>query len=171
MSKLHRAAAYEYATQQLESGAGTIVGSTTDMATIEGTLPDGKPFTQFVRQPYPPAKLTPERQDEISEMIALGKGDFKEQLFSQQGACYVVEFTLSDGSFFRMGHCRPAMTDSEWDAARAEAAALYAAGQYTRESVTAVDGEPVEVLVMTLSTGYIAKIRDTPETRASWGIE
>jgi hypothetical protein len=171
MSKAQRTAAYEYVTQQLESGAGTIVGSSTDMAIVEVTLPDGSPFTQFVRQPYPRAELTAARQDEISEMIALGKGDFKEQLFSEQGSGYVVEFTLSDGSFFRMGHCRPVMTDAQWDAARAEAAALYAAGQYTRETVTGVGGQPVEVLVMTLSTGYVAKIGDVAEIRQLWGIE
>jgi hypothetical protein len=104
-------------------------------------------------------------------MIALGKGNFKGQFFSERGSCYLVEYTLSDGSVFRMGGDHPVMTDGQWSAARAEAAALYAAGQYTRETVTAVDGQPVEVLVMTLSTGYVAKIRDVPEVREIWGIE
>ena len=70
-----------------------------------------------------------------------------------------------------MGDERPLMTDVQWDAAREEAASLYAAGQYTRETVTAIDGQPVEVLVMTLSTGYVAKIRDVAEARQLWGIE
>jgi hypothetical protein len=50
-------------------------------------------------------------------------------------------------------------------------AALYAAGQFTRETVTTVDGQPVEILVMTLSNGYVAKIRDVPEARTLWGLE
>jgi hypothetical protein len=171
MSKEQRSAAYDYMTEQIKSGGGTIVGSSMGMAIVEFTLPDGHPFTTVEPYPYPRAELTPARQDEISEMIALGKGDFREQLFSAQGSSYVVEYTLSDGSSFRMGTERPVMTDGEWSAARAEAAALYAAGQYTRETVTAVDGQPVEVLVMTLSTGYVAKIRDVAEARALWGIE
>ena len=172
MSKGDRFAAYDYVTEQAKSGGGTIVGSaSTGMLVVEFTLPDGHPFTQYEEQPYPRPELTPARQDEISEMIALGKGDFKEQYFFEQRSGYLVEYTLSDGSSFRMGVERPVMTDGEWSAARAEAAALYAAGQYTRETVTAVDGQPVEVLVMTLSSGYVAKIRDVAEARELWGIE
>ena len=172
MSKADRFAAYDYVTEQIKSGGGTIVGTTsTGMLIVEFTLPDGNPVTDVVQQPYPRPELTPARQDEISEMIALGKGELVDQFFSGAGSVYSVKYTLCDGSVFRIGGERPVMTDAEWDAARVEAAALYAAGQYTRETVTAVDGQPVEVLVMTLSTGYVAKIRDIPETRAIWGIE
>jgi hypothetical protein len=172
MSKAARSAIYDYVTEQIKSGAGTIVGSTsTGMLIVEFTLPDGSPFTQLLQPPYPRPELTEARQDEISQMIALGQGDFKGQLFSQEGSYYDVDFTLSDGSLFRMAQHRPVMTEVEWSAARAEAAALYAAGQYTRETVTAADGQPVEVLVMTLSSGYVAKIRDVAEARALWGLE
>jgi hypothetical protein len=171
MSKADRFAAYAYVTEQVKSGAGTIVGSSMGMLVVEFTLPDGRPFTQFEQQPYPRPELTPARQDEISEMIALGRGDFKGQIFSEQTSNYIVEYTLSDGSVFSIGDGRPVMTDGEWSAAREEAASLYAAGQYTRETVNAVDGQPVEVLVMTLSTGYVAKIRDVAEARQLWGIE
>lgn len=172
MSKADRCAAQDYVIEQVKSGAGTIVGCTgTGVLVVEFTLPDGSPFTSYEEQPYPRPQLTPARQDEIFQMAALGQGNLKRQLFSEQVSTYVVEYTLADGSVFEIGTWRPIMTDAQWDAARAEAEALYAAGQYTRETVTAVDGRPVEVLVMTLSTGYIAKIRDVAETRRLWGIE
>jgi hypothetical protein len=172
MSKADRFAAYDFVTEQMKVGGGRVVGTTsTGMLVVELELPDGHPFTEVVQPPYPRAGLTPERQEEISEMIALGQGDFKDQLFSAQGSCYVVEYVLSDGTSFRMGGDRPVMTDAAWDAARVEAATLYAAGQYTRETVTATDGQAVEVLVITLSTGYVAKIRDVAQARALWGLE
>jgi hypothetical protein len=172
MSKADRFAAYDYVTEQIKSGAGTIVGSTsTGMLVVEFTFPDGSAFTQYLEQPYPRPELTEARQDEISQMIALGQGELKGQFFYEEGSYYVVDFTLSDGSLFHLTQERPVMTAVEWSAARAEAAALYAAGQYTRETVTTVKGEPVEILVMTLSTGYVAKIRDVAAARELWGIE
>ncbi len=178
MSKAQRFAAYDYVTQQIKAGGGTIVGSATNgWLVVEFTLPDGHLFTQYEEPPYlpppppPPPELTEARQDEISQMIALGQGNLKGQFFSKECSGYTVEYTLSDGSVFRIGGGRPVMTDGEWSAARAEAAALYAAGQYARETVTGVGGQPVEVLVMTLSTGYIAKIRDVAAIRELWGIE
>jgi hypothetical protein len=171
MSKTDRSAALDYVTEQIKSGGGQIVGSSMGMVVVEFALPDGHPFTQLEQQPYPRPQLTPARQDEISQMVAMGRGDFKRQIFSQQGSAYIVEYTLSDSSVFQIGGWRPVMSDAEWDAARTEAAALYAAGQYTHDTVTAIDGQPVEILVMTLSTGYLARIRDVPETRHIWGIE
>jgi hypothetical protein len=172
MSKAERFAAYDYVTEQVKTGGGTILGTTSNgLVIVEFTLPDGSPFTNYQQQPYPRPELTEARQDEISQMIALGQGEFKGQFFSEQCSGYTVEYTLSDGSVFQIGGGRPVMTDGEWSAARAEAAALYAVGQYTRETVTAVDGQAVEIIVMTLSNGYVAKIRDVPMMRSLWGIE
>jgi len=141
---------------QIQQGAGVVVGQTKDGYVVEYQLPDGRPSTHFALTP--PARLTPEREQEIEDLKNAGQGRLIQRGIGSDGWAYLVEYKLSDGSVFRIGNDHPPMTDAEWTNVSKELVVKLGAEEYVEETITGTDGQPVAVLTVELSNGMTFQI-------------
>ena len=141
---------------QIQQGAGVVVGQTKDGYVVEYQLPDGRPSTSFSLTP--PARLTPEREQEIHAMQSAGQGRLIQRGIGSAGWAYEVEYQLSDGSVFRIGNVHPPMPAAEWTSVSKELVVKLGAEEYIEETITGTDGQPVTVLTVELSNGMTFQI-------------
>lgn len=156
MSDGDRDAAQSFIDNQVQQGAGVVVGQTEDWYVVEYQLPDGRPFTSFTSTP--PARLTPEREQEIHAMQSAGEGRLIQRGIGSDGWAYLVEYQLSDGTVFRIGNVHPPMPAAEWTSVSKELVVKLGAEEYIEETVTGTDGQPVAVLTVELSNGMTFQI-------------
>ena len=170
MSDGDRAAAENFIDNQKQQGAGVVVGQTEDGYVVEYQLPDGHPFTSFTLTP--PARLTPEREQEIHAMQSAGQGRLIQRYIGSAGWAFDVEYKLSDGSVFRIGNDHPPMPDAEWTSVSKELVVKLGAEEYIEETITGTDGQPVTVLTVELSNGMTFQIPEQMRTlvlNGYWG--
>jgi len=156
MSDGDRQATETFIGNQMQQGAGVMVGQTEDGYVVEYQLPDGRPYTSFTLTP--PARLTPEREQEIHAMQSAGEGRLIKRILTAEGLAFDVEYKLSDGSVFRIGNARPPMPDAEWTSVSKELVVKLGAEEYIEETITGTDGQPVAVLTVELSNGMTFQI-------------
>lgn len=137
--------------RQVRDGEGVVVGELKGMVVVEYQLPGGQPFTSVAVTP--PARLTPQREEELFAMKSAGKGRLVQRIITAEGFAFLVEYELSDGAVFRIGHERPPMTDAEWENVAKEIGRKVDNGEYVEETIIGTDGLPVEVLTLALDSG------------------
>jgi hypothetical protein len=162
MSGGDREAAKKAIDSQIMDGSGAAVGELNGMLVVEYQLPNGQPFTTMSLTP--PAKLTPEREQEIHAMQSAGEGRLIQRVLTAEGWAFSVEYKLSDGTVFQIGCDRPPMPDAEWTSVSKELVVKLGAEEYIEETITGTDGQPVAVLTVELSNGMTFQIPEQMRT-------
>ena len=156
MSDGDREATKKAVGSQMIAGGGAVVGEFNGMPVVEYQLPNGQPYTSV--SSTPPAKLTPEREQEIHAMQSAGEGRLIKRTLTAEGWAFDVEYKLSDGTVFRIGSDRPPMPDAEWTSVSKDLVVKLGAEEYIEETITGTDGQPVTVLTVELSNGTTFQI-------------